>query len=220
MHEKQVVFYSKKYAEKAKADRAKSLAKSQRLIANPGAFNKATSYGCTQYIKNLAYDKETGEIITTGQHLMLDEDAIREKEQYDGYYLIVTSEMEETDDHIIEMYRGLWKIEESFRVTKSDLEGRPVFVSRKDHIEAHFLTCFVSLLLARILQMRMKNKYSVTKMLESLRNVNAMYISENHYLFGYYDPCLANMGTEFGIDFSRKYRSLGDLKKVIGQTKK
>ena len=68
---------------------------------------------------------------------------LREEEALDGYYVIITSEYEESSDRIIEMYRGLWKIEESFRVTKSDLEARPVFVSREDHIQAHFLTCFV-----------------------------------------------------------------------------
>ncbi|MDD4761119.1 MAG: transposase [Bacteroidaceae bacterium] len=73
---------------------------------------------------------------------------------YLSYYVIVTSEMEENDDRIIEIYRGLWKIEEAFKVTKSDLEARPVFVSTKEHIEAHFLTCFVALTIARILEMK------------------------------------------------------------------
>ena len=220
VHEKQVVFYSEKYSLKAKADRAKAIAKAQRLIANPSAFNRITSYGCAQYIKNLAFDKESGEILETDQLLSLDDGVIREQEQYDGYYLIVTSEMEETDDHIIEMYRGLWKIEDAFRVTKSDLEGRPMFVSREDHIEAHFLTCFVALLIVRLLQMRTEHKYSVACMLESLGNANAMYISENHYLFGYFDQCLADIGAVLGIDFSKKYRTLGDIKKIIAQTKK
>jgi len=60
---------------------------------------------------------------------------------------IVTSELDMTDDDVIETYRGLWRIEESFRITKSELEARPVYVSREDRINAHFLTCFVSLLL-------------------------------------------------------------------------
>ena len=220
VHEKQVVFYSEKYAQKAKADRAKVIAKAQNLIAEPGAYTQATSYGCVQYIKDLVFDKDTGEIVQTGHHLQLDEQAIRESEQFDGYYLIVTSEMQETDEDIIEMYRGLWKIEETFRVTKSDLEGRPVHVSREDHIEAHFLTCFVALLLIRLLQMRMHHQYSVTQMLESLGKANAMFLSENLYVFGYYDQCLADIGAEMGIDFSRKYRTLGELKKIIAETKK
>ena len=65
---------------------------------------------------------------------------------------IVTSELDMTDDDVIETYRGLWRIEESFRITKSELEARPVYVSREDRINAHFLTCFVSLLLLRCLQ--------------------------------------------------------------------
>ena len=71
--------------------------------------------------------------------LDIDEEKIREEEALDGYYMLLTSEMETSDDEIIDMYRGLWKIEESFKVTKSELEARPVYVWTKEHIEAHFL---------------------------------------------------------------------------------
>lgn len=73
----------------------------------------------------------------------------------DRYYVIVTSEFMETDDRIIEMYRGLSRIEEAFKVTKSELETRPVYLSLEDHIKAHFLTCFIALVIARILQQRL-----------------------------------------------------------------
>jgi len=86
-----------------------------------------------------------------------------------GIYAIVTSELDEPDDRIIEIYRGLWRIEESFKITKSNLSARPVFLTRKDHINAHFLICFISLILARIVEIRLKNKYSIEKILNSLR---------------------------------------------------
>ena len=88
------------------------------------------------------------------------------------------------------MYRGLWKIEESFNVTKSDLEARPVYVSTKDHIEAHFLTCFVSLVIARILEIKLENRYSITKLLETLRKTECCYAQQNYYLFNFYDDVL------------------------------
>ena len=86
------------------------------------------------YIRGIDFDKDTGEILTPSKSLSIDWDKIKEEEAFDGYYAIVTSEYKENDDRIIEMYRGLWKIEEAFRVTKSDLEARPIYVSR-DHIQ-------------------------------------------------------------------------------------
>ena len=77
--------------------------------------------------------------------------------------MLLTSEMEASDDEIIDMYRGLRRIEESFKVTKSELEARPVYVWTKEHIEAHFLICFVALTIARILENKLERKYSVWK---------------------------------------------------------
>lgn len=218
--EKQVIFYSKKYDKRAKADRATALTKAQDLIAHPGKYTRATSHGAASYIKNIDFDKETGEILNTGKALVLDEKKLKEEEALDGYYVIVTSEMEETDDRIIDIYRGLWRIEESFRVTKSDLEARPVFVSTNEHIEAHFLTCFVSLVLARILEMKMSHKYSITKLLESLRKADCSYAQQNYYLFNYCDDILIDIGSKFNLDFTRRIRSLGEIKKLLSETKK
>lgn len=218
--EKQVIFYSEKYDRRAKADRAAALAKAQDLIAHPGKYTRATSHGAAAYIKNIDFDKDTGEILSIGKVLEIDKKKLQDDEALDGYYAIVTSEMEETDDNIIEIYRGLWRIEESFRVTKSDLEARPVFVSTQDHIEAHFLTCFVSLVIARILEMKMKHNYSITKMLESLRKAECSYAQQNYYLFNYYDEILLKIDEKFNIDFKKRIRSLGEIKKIISQTKK
>lgn len=219
VHEKQVIFYSEKYDERAKAERALVIAKAQDLIANPGKYSKATSYGAAGYIKNIDFDKVTGEILSTSKALVLDLEKLKEEEALDGYYAIVTSEHEENADKIIDMYRGLWRIEESFRITKSDLEARPVYVSREDHIEAHFLTCFVALIIARILEMKMEHHYSITQMLESLKKSECTYLQMNYYLFDYYDDVLNNIGKKFGIDFSKRIRSLGEIKKILADTK-
>ena len=218
--EKQVVFYSEKYDKRAKAERAAAIAKAQDLIAHPAKYNRAASYGAAGYVKNIEFDKETGEILNTSKALELDLDKLKEEEALDGYYVITTSEHEETDDRIIEMYRGLWRIEESFRVTKSDLEARPVFVSREDHIEAHFLTCFVALVIARILEMKTEHKYSITRLLESLEKAECTYVQQNYYLFDYFDDVLKDIGSSFSIDFSKRIRSLGEIKKVLADTKK
>ena len=154
--EKQVVFYSADYDRKAKADREPALMKARDLAKNPSKYNKAISYGAAKYVKNLVFDPNTGEIMTTRQKPFFDEEKLREEERFDGYYAIVTSEWKKNDQEIVEIYRGLWRIEEAFKVTKSDLEARPVYLSRHDHIEAHFLICFVALVIARLLVLRLE----------------------------------------------------------------
>lgn len=221
VHEKQVIFYSPKYAEKAKQDRAAALVKAKDLIKNPAKYNKSTTYGAAKYVKNLTFDANTGEILESArQHLAFDEEKLREEEKFDGYYAIVTSEYKESDEKIIETYRGLWKIEESFKVTKSDFESRPVYLSLKEHIDAHFLTCFISLLIVRILEHRLKGKYTVPEMLESLAKSSCSHIQENYYLFDFYDDVLEDIGNELDINFEKKYRTFGEIKKIFGETKK
>lgn len=220
VHEKQVVFYSEKYAKRARADRAASIEKAMDLIKNPGKYTRATSYGAAAYVMSLDFDKETGQVLEKSSKLSLNEAKLQEDEALDGYYVLITSEYEETDAKIIDMYRGLWKIEESFRVTKSDLEARPVYLSREEHIEAHFLTCFVALVIARILEMKTDHKYSIGVLLESLGKCECTHISQNCYLFGHYDSVLLDIGTALSIDFSRKVMALGDIKKVFAATKK
>lgn len=221
VHEKQVIFYSFKYDTKAKKDRAAALEKAKDLIRNPSKYNKITSYGASKYIKNLAFDKDTGEILQcVHQSLSFDEGKLREEERLDGYYAIVTSEWKEPDEKIIDMYRGLWKIEESFKVTKSDFESRPVYLSLQDHIEAHFLTCFIALVIARILEHRMKGKFSISAMIESLSKASCSHIKENYYLFDYYDNVLSDIGKELDIDFGKKCMQLGEIKKILGDVKK
>jgi transposase len=220
VHEKQVIFYSQKYDKRAKAERAAVIAKAQDLIANPSKYTRATSHGAAGYVKNIDFDKETGEILTTSKALVLDLEKLKEEEALDGYYAIVTSEYKETADKIIDMYRGLWKIEESFRITKSDLEARPVYVSREEHIEAHFLTCFIALVIARILEMKMGHRYTISQLLESLKKSECTHLQANHYLFDYYDDVLKDIGNEFSIDFSKRIRSIGEIKNILANTKK
>jgi transposase len=220
VHEKQVVFWSEKYEKRAKADRAAALVKAADLAKNPGSYTRATSYGAAKYVKKIDYDKDSGEILTASSILEIDEAKLREEEALDGYYVLLTSEMEESDDRIIDMYRGLWKIEESFKVTKSELEARPVYVWTREHIEAHFLTCFVALSIARILETKLEQKYSIGKLLDSLSKANCTLIQQNYYLFDYYDDVLKDIGMSLNIDFSMRIRTLGEIKKILADTKK
>lgn len=218
--EKQVVFWSEKYAKRAKAEREAALAKARDLAAHPGNYTRATSYGAAKYVKKIEYDKSTGEILTASSVLDINEELIKEEEALDGYYVLLTSEMEETDDRIIDMYRGLWRIEESFKITKSELEARPVYVWTREHIEAHFLTCFVALTITRILEMKLKHKYSTRKIIESLSKSECSLLQQNYYIFDYYDEVLKEVGKVTGIDFSKRIRTLGEIKQELAETKK
>lgn len=218
--EKQIIFYSRDYDRRAKAEREPALLKAMELVKNPGKYNKATSYGAAKYVKNLEYDKETGEIVTSEKKPIFDVEKLREEEKLDGYYAIVTSELDKSDKEIIEIYRGLWRIEESFKVTKSDLKARPVYLSRQDRIESHFLICFIALTIIRILQHKLEGKYSTTHILESLHKIECTNVEENIYIFDYEDEISKAVGAALGIDFSRKYMTFGEIKKSLGDIKK
>ena len=218
--EKQVIFWSADYAKRAKMERQPAIEKAKDLIGNVQKYNQKNCVGASKYVKHLVFDKNTGEIIEAKSQLSLDLDKIAEEEKYDGYYAIVTSEMDKTDDEIIDIYRGLWRIEETFKVTKSELEARPVYVSRQEHIEAHFLTCYIALVISRVLQHKLDKKYSVGKILESLQQCCCFNIQENIYQFIYYDAILKDIGSVTNIDFSVKNRNLQNIKNILGMTKK
>ena len=220
LDQKQVIFYSEKYAKRAKHKRAEVLQKCADLIANPSKYKKTTAQGAAGYISGLAFDKKTGEILDTGQALILNEEKIREEEKMDGYYAIVTGELDEMDDNIINMYRGLWRIEESFKITKSTIEARPVYVYKPEHINAHFLICFIALTLSRLVELQLGGKFSVTQIIESLREVTCSHLDANHYLFDYSDEVTTALESCYNVGFGKKYMSLGEIKKYFAKVKK
>ena len=218
--QKQIIFYSRKYAVRSKKKREEVIAKAVDLIANPAKNTKATSYGAASYVANIDFDKETGEIKDTGKILYLNEEKIKQDELLDGYYAIVTSEFNESDERIVELYHGLWRIEESFKITKSNLDARPVYLTRKDHINAHFFICFIALVIARIVEVRLKNKYTIEKILDSLRSVSCSHIDANHYLFDYVDEVTDDINEVFNLDIGQKVMTLKEIKKVFANVKK
>jgi transposase len=217
--QKQVVFYSEKYALRAKRERQEMLNKAADLIANPSKYRKSTAYGAAGYVKNLVFDKDTGEILDTRRTLLIDEEKIKEEEKYDGYYAIVTSECDETDDDIINAYRGLWKIEESFRVTKSTLDARPVYLSREDHINAHFLICFLALTIGRLIEIRLNHKYPLPRILETLRSVSCSHLDQNVYVFDHRDEITEELNKVFGLNIGEKFMTLKDIKNNFARAK-
>ena len=215
--QKQVVFYSDKYARKARKDRQKVLDKANKLIRlKKGKLDK----GAYKYIKEEYIDKETGEILKKDDYLYIDEERISEEEKYDGYYLIVSSELKMPDKEIIERYRGLWKIEESFKITKSQLKSRPVYVRKKDHIEAHFFICFLALIFIRLLEKETDFKYSVSTLINSIKNLSVTYLDENYYMLDYVDDVSKSFGKILNTDITKRFWRQSDIKNVIANSKK
>lgn len=219
IYQKQMVYYSEKYAKKQKKDREKTIAKAKELIANPGKFTRATSIGAAGYINNIKFLKETGEI-PDGLLLSLNEAKIRAEEKYDGYYSIVTSEKHLSDKEIRDIYKGLWEIEESFKIIKSEFNARPVYVKKDDHVEAHFLVCFVALIVIRLLEQLIEKKYTVRQIRNSLINYSCSYLEQNYYLFDYRDEVIKSFEATFGFDFSKKIMSRSEIKKILQYEKK
>ena len=188
--------------------------KATDLINHPELYTKATSYGVAGYVNNLKFVKETGEI-ADASNLSLNLERIKEEEKYDGYYSIVTSEENLSDIEIRNIYRGLSKIEETFKVTKSGLEARPVWVSRADHIESHFLTCFISLIIIRLLEIKLDNKYSFKKIIQTIRNYNSNHIEHDVYLQSFRNDVVKDIENVFSVDLSKKYLTLSQIKKIF-----
>lgn len=213
IYQKQMVYYSEKYAKKQRHEREKAVAKARDLIKNPAGYTKATSYGCTVYINNVSFSKDNGEIVN-GKELTINEQKIAEEAQYDGYYAIVTSEKELSDNEIRDIYKGLWEIEESFKIIKSEFKTRPVFVSNEDHIQAHFLICFVTLVVMRVLEQLIGKCHSVRQIRNSLASYCCSYLDRNYYVFDYRDDVILTMEKTFGLDLSKKYMQLSEIKKI------
>lgn len=214
IYQKQMVYYSRKYAEKQRKDRERALAKARDLISNPGRYTKATSHGAAGYVKNLRFVKDTGEI-ADGLELTLDLKKIEEEAKYDGYYSIVTSEKHMSDKMMRDTYRGLWEIEESFKIIKSEFRARPVYVTLEAHINAHFLICFVTLLIMRILEHMTGKRFSVKEIRKSLISYSCSHLEQNYYLFDYRDDVLKVMEDVFQIDLSKKYMTTAEIKKIL-----
>jgi transposase len=220
VYEKQVVFWSKKHFRKAREERAEIIGKAEALIATPANFTKATSYGAAAYVSNIEFDKNSGEVLEQqGQHLSLNYAKIAEEELFDGYYSIVTSEIYMATSDIVDNYKGLWEIEETFKITKSDLIARPVYLGEREHINAHFLVCFIALTIIRLIQKKTDKNFSAATIIECLNNVQCFPEHDNIYLFGYRSPISDLLAELFGFDFSKKRLMLADIKNIFAKAK-
>jgi hypothetical protein len=188
------------------------------MIAQPGRLKAMFDKSAARYVKGIAYD-ENGEVTEARTALFFDDERLAEEEAFDGYYVISTSEVQMADDDIIDAYRGLWKIEETFRTTKSHLSARPVYLSRQDRIEAHFLICFIALLILRILEDKTGYAHTMNSLLATLRRAEGTHLGDNWWIFDHRDDALDDLGMAFGLDFTKEILSVGDIRKMSGIAK-
>ena len=212
--QKQMVYYSEKYAKKQKADREVMIERAKDLIKHPKKYDRVTSAGSAAYILNIAFDKSTGEIVD-GKNLELNLTKIREEAKYDGYYSIVTSELNMSDFEMRDVYHGLSKIEETFKISKTEFSSRPIFVRTNEHIDAHFATCFTSLVLIRLLQAKLGNRYPAGKIIESLKKYCCVPLDANNYKFTYFDEILKTCGNAFNLELDNRYRTRQQIQRIL-----
>ena len=218
--EKQVVFWSEKYALKAQAERDECIKKAQDILADPKKYNKDTAHGGAAYIKNIIFDKKTGEIIEeAGKNLLFDSEKAAEDALYDGYYCIVTSELDMADRRVIEIYRGLSDMEDNFKVVKSNMDIRPVYLSREERIDAHILTCFISLTILRLIQKKTCYHFTPEKIIDTLNNISCSLEGDNVYLFDFRNGTADAIGEALGIDFTKWRLTLSQIKNILASAK-
>ena len=175
-----------------------------------------------RYAKDVPVVKATGE---RAQHnWVLDEAKIAEDAEMDGYYCIITSEQEWTEREVIEAYRGLSRVEESFRVLKGTMEARPVYVWTTPHIRAHFLICYVALTVMRLMQADVErmtgSRPSARAVADALANMTGHRLDANVWHFDYRTDLTDALCEAVGIDLSREVMTKSQMNKVMSVVKR
>ena len=218
---KEVAFWSRDYFERSRREREKVVEKSRAAIAR-GDCSSAAARSSARYAKDVPVVRATGE---KAQHnWVLDEARVEADAEMDGYYCIITSEQDWSEREVIEAYRGLSRIEESFRVLKSTMGARPVYVWTAPHIEAHFLTCFVALTVMRLMQADVEratgSRPSAQAVADGLANMTGHRLDANAYLFDHRTDLTDALCSCVGIDLSRRVMTRGQMRQVMADVRK
>ena len=216
---KEISFWSAKYAHRARHKRDEVIKRAKQLIDYPSKHTLATSCGAAKYVHNLAFDKKTGEVIEkAGKKLSLDTKRIAQEEKLDGYYCIITSETDMPDQEILDTYKGLWRIEEAFKITKSCLSSRPTFVWKPEHIKAHFLTCYIALTIIRLIQVDTNYEFSAQAIIDEIAQLNGVHLEGNWWRFYHQSKTSDILTKSVGLDLSKKNMQLKDIKNIFSKS--
>lgn len=232
IEEKVVVYWSKKFQERAEKENKSFLDFIKKLQDTPENFRLTAlqNKSIRKFIKKEYINKNTGEVLNSSEiKPMLDFDEIKAYTKSLGYYQIVTSELKMEEIEVIDKYHGLTQIEEQFRTMKSTLETRPIYVRTPEHIEAHLLICLIALIILRIIQKRIIDSKQIeikedmywttgingTRIQEALNKWQVDLMPNELYRFmNIENPDLKIILNAFDIDIPKKLFTLGELKSI------
>jgi transposase len=200
--EKVVVTWSEKYDAREK-QRRKGAVEYAAKLTNAELFRQTAKRGGKKYLELEYVDPETGDKKPFNPFISIDYKQVEEDSKFDGLNVLLTSELDMSDEEIISNYRQLHKIEDCFRVTKTDLSARPVYVWTDIHIQAHFMTCFISLTILRYIKYTLGKRFSEERIITALKSANCI-----NYDNGYYrveaNEDLQEINRMIGIDFKKQ----------------
>ena len=213
-----IVSYSPKYAAYQKSLRTNQIERAQKLIDSPTSIDRNRQNDPKRFIKSTAITGD-GEIADK-RLLTLNQSAIDEEAIFDGFYAVCTT-LEDDISDIIKINKRRWEIEESFRLLKSDFKARPVYLKRDDRIKAHFTTCFLALLIYRILEHKLDEKFTSSNIIKTLRDMNMRELDSVGYLPSYTRTALTDaLHNAFGFRTDSEITILKDMKNIFKFTKK
>lgn len=175
-----IVTFSFKYLDYHRNIRNEQIARARKSIEENQVTRKGKNQNDYRRFVDSFSSTNNGEVAENITY-SINEDLINEEEQYDGYYALTTNIVGDISS-ILKIVKGRWEIEESFRIMKHDFLARPVELSREDRIKAHFMTCFISLLIYRILEKKLNYKYTTSQILTTLKNMNVFEFVGDGYI--------------------------------------
>ena len=209
--EKILVTWNQKYDFREKVRRKKSVEYAEKLTAGEW-FRMTMKKGGKRYLEVESLDEETGEIKRLTPHISIDEDQIAFDEQFDGISVLITSETEMSDEEMLTSYRSLSRIEDCFKVMKTTFDARPIYVWTRPHIDAHFLVCFISLTIMRLLEQRLNGQFSPERIQAALLSAQCRPMVHGYWeVFG--DDDFLEINETLGKKWDRQYVPLEVLKK-------
>lgn len=219
MDETLIVTYSPKYKAYQKKIRTRQIERAEKIIDSPGKKRKGKNQNDPmRFVKKTSITSD-GEIAKKNVY-ELDEDQVAKEEIYDGFYAVITN-LEGDVDEIIKINKQRWEIEENFRIMKTEFEARPVYVRRDDRIKAHFMTCFVSLLLYRLLEKKIGCKYTAEQIIETLRSMKLTLLNTaNGYIPAYTRTEITDaLHKNFGFRTDYEFIKRSTMRSIIKGTK-
>ena len=219
LEQRLIVTYSVKYQEYQKNIRNNQINRAQKIIvSNPNKLKKPKQNDPKRFIKTLNVTKD-GELAEKSIYT-INQSVIDEESKYDGLYAVCTN-LEDSIEDIIKVNRRRWEIEESFRIMKTDFKSRPVYHSRDEMIKAHFMTCFLALIIYRYVEKKLDERYTATEIIETLRDMNIKLENETSYIPNYIRTDLTDaLHDKFGFRTDFEVISEKNIKKILRQTKK